>query len=129
MAERVKEDLIDIKQFEQMVKMQMTDEELQEFFGVNSGQLYKWVKKVYKVKSPLVQIKKLRAQGKRVFLAMQWKLAEKNPAVAIWLGKNYFGQTDESESSSKAEIEDLTPLAELLRPSPSGDSNDENTND
>ena len=126
MAEHVKEDLIDIKQFEQMVKMQMTDEELEQFFGVTSGQLYKWVKKVYKVKSPLTQIKKLRMQGKRLFLSMQWKLAEKNPTVAIWLGKNYFGQTDESESGNKAEIEDLTPLAELLS---MGDSKDGNSND
>ena len=121
-----KEDKIDKQKFEAMVRMQMTDEELYQFFGVSSGTLYKWVKKTYHVKSPLTQIKKLRVEGKVAFLSQQFNLSKTNTAIAIWLGKNYFGQTDETESGNKAEIEDLTPLAELLK---MGDKKDGESND
>lgn len=121
----IKKDLIDKAKFESMVRMQLTDEELYQFFGVSSGQLYKWVKATYKVKSPLTQIKKLRMEGKVAFLAQQFNLAKNNAAIAIWIGKNYFGQTDETESGNKAEIEDLTPLADLIRmEKKDGNSND-----
>lgn len=119
-------DKIDKQKFEAMVRMQMSDEELYQFFGVSSGDLYKWVKKTYKVRSPLTQIKRLRMEGKVAFLSQQFNLSKTNPAVAIWLGKNYFGQTDETESGNKAEIEDLTPLADLIR---MGDKKDGNSND
>lgn len=126
MAEHVKRDLIDKGKFEAMVRMQMTDEELEQFFGITSGQLYKWVKKTYHVKSPLTQIKKLRMEGKVAFLSRQFTLAKTNPTIAIWIGKNYFGQTDEAESGNKDEIEDLTPLADLLK---MGDGKDGDGND
>ena len=44
----------------------------------------------------------------------QFKLAEKSAAMAIFLGKNYLGQTDRFEQIV-TEVEDLTPLAEMLR--------------
>ena len=43
----------------------------------------------------------------------QLKLSEKSAAMAIFLGKNYLGQTDKYEQGVEL-IEDLTPLAELL---------------
>lgn len=43
----------------------------------------------------------------------QIKLSEKSAAMAIFLGKNYLGQTDKYEQVI-TEVEDLTPLADML---------------
>jgi hypothetical protein len=40
----------------------------------------------------------------------QFKLAEKNPTMAIWLGKQYLGQRDNIEVEHK----DLSKVEELL---------------
>lgn len=42
---------------------------------------------------------------------MQWKLAEKNNSMAIFLGKQYLGQKDVVESQNK----DISKLDELLK--------------
>jgi len=37
-----------------------------------------------------------RSFGKASLLRTQFKLAERNPTMAVWLGKQYLGQTDPS---------------------------------
>lgn len=44
---------------------------------------------------------------------MQWKLAEKSPAMAIFLGKNYLSQKDERDVEVRGNLK-LTTLAELM---------------
>ncbi len=39
-------------------------------------------------------------KGKMSLRRMQWKHAERNPAMAIFLGKNYLGQTDKQDISA-----------------------------
>ena len=51
----------------------------------------------------------------------QFKLSEKSASMAIWLGKQYLNQRDNTESMF-VEVEDITPLAELL-------NNDKDEND
>lgn len=41
-----------------------------------------------------------RAYGKASLLRTQFKLAERNPTMAIWLGKQYLDQTDPSAKRS-----------------------------
>lgn len=113
-------DLIDKTKFESLVRLGLTDEELIQFFMINSGQLYSWVKMSYNTNSPLVMIKKLRVEGKVDFMLKQRKLAEKNPAISIWLGKNYFNQNDEKEADTSADFEDLNPLINLLKDDDNG---------
>ena len=51
--------------------------------------------------------KKGRERGKASLRRMQWKLAEHNAAMAIWLGKQYLGQTDNApdpESNEKITV-------------------------
>ena len=115
MSKRVTEELIDKKKFEKYVKLGLSDEELQQFFMVNSGQFYQWVKVTYKTKKPLVLIKKMRVQGKIDFLTSQKTLAKKEPAVSIWVGKNYYAQTDKIEIEQQKDYEDLNPLVKLLQ--------------
>ena len=58
------------------------------------------------------------------FLAKQRKLGERNPAMAIWFGKNYYDQTDGKEEAEFHDFEDLSPLVELLKE----DTEDGNSN-
>ena len=64
---------IDQKQFENLCALQCTLEEMCSFFDVCSDTLEAWCKRVYR---------------------MQWRLAEKNASMAIWLGKQHLGQRD-----------------------------------
>jgi len=57
--------------------------------------------------------KKGQENGKVSLRRMQYRLAEKSPAMAIFLGKQYLGQRDKQESGD--EIISLTEYAELLR--------------
>ena len=45
--------------------------------------------------------KKLSAVGKSSLRRTQFKMAERNTAMAIWLGKQYLGQSDKQEWSTK----------------------------
>ena len=106
---------IDKAKFESLVHLGLSTEELIQFFMVNSSQLWSWIKQVYNTRTPLVVLKKMRVEGKIDFLAKQRKLAERNPAMAIWFGKNYYDQTDSKEEAEANDFEDLNPLVELLK--------------
>ena len=46
---------------------------------------------------------------------MKYKLAEKNTTMAIWLGKQYLGQTDKIENTNKNDINNqIQNIANLL---------------
>jgi hypothetical protein len=45
----------------------------------------------------------------------QLDLSKKSAAMAIFLGKNYLGQTDNAGDGFTNDIEDLTPLVEMLQ--------------
>ena len=115
---------IDKQKFEALVRLGLTTEELIEFFMVNSGMLWSWIKMVYQTRTPLVLLKKMRVEGKVEFLTKQRKLAEKNPAMSIWFGKNYYDQSDEREEQNVTDFEDLNPLIKLLKE----DDDDANSN-
>lgn len=121
---KVTPELIDKQKFEAVVHLGLTNEELIEFFMVNSAQLWHWIKLVYQTSRPLCVLKKMRVEGKIEFMAKQRKLAEKNPTISIWLGKNYYGQVDEKEAAGGPDFEDLNPLVRLLKDDDDGDSND-----
>ena len=54
--------------------------------------------------------KKGKENGKMSLRRNQWRLSEKNTAMAIWLGKQYLGQRDIIEN----QITELTKVEELL---------------
>ena len=112
---RVTTDLIDKQKFESLVRLGLSHEELIQFFMINSGQLWQWIKLTYNTRTPLVLLKKIRVEGKVDFLLKQRKLAEKNPSMSIWFGKNYYDQKDELQENESTDYEDLNPLVELLK--------------
>lgn len=117
-------DSINKHDFEKLVRLGLSNEELIEFFMINSSQLWSWIKQAYETRKPLVILKKIRVQGKIDFLNSQRLLAMKDHVVSIWVGKNYYNQTDQKEEEKQADYEDLNPLLELLKE----DDNDGNVN-
>ncbi len=84
---------IDKEQFEKLCGMQCTLKELMCFFDVSDKTLENWCKRTYDMNfSEVFKLK--REAGKISLRRAQFRLAEKSAAMAIFLGKNYLGQTD-----------------------------------
>ena len=84
---------IDKVQFEKLCALQCTEEEICGFLDVTDKTLEKWCQKEYKAHFSEVFIQK-RGVVKVSLRRSQWRLAEKNANMAIWLGKQYLGQKD-----------------------------------
>ena len=88
---------IDQKQFENLCKMQCTREEIIAWFDVSKDTLLRWCKENYGTDFETIYQQK-REGGKIVLRRYQLQQAEKNPTMAIWLGKQYLGQKDVIEN-------------------------------
>ena len=84
---------IDQKQFEALCGLQCTLLEICDALDVSDKTLDGWCKRTYGEPSSEVFAKK-RGKGKISLRRMQWRLAEKNASMAIWLGKQYLGQRE-----------------------------------
>ena len=84
---------IDQKQFENLCGLQCTLEEICDWFGVTDKTLNSWCKRTYSESFSEV-FRQKRSTGKISLRRSQWRLAEKNASMAIWLGKQYLGQKD-----------------------------------
>ncbi len=104
---------IDEKQFRGFCALQCTEEEIAGFFECSIDTINKWCKETYGETFTDV-FKRFSQAGKISLRRYQFKMAEKNPGMAIFLGKNWLGQTDKQETTV-LEVEDLSSLAEMLR--------------
>ena len=93
---------IDQRNFEELCKMQCTEMEIAGFFGCSDETLNKWCKKTYK-KTFEQCFAILRQGGKASLRRTQWRIAENNAAMAIFLGKNYLGQSDDPQKYQRDE--------------------------
>ena len=84
---------IDKEQFEKLCEMQCTLEEITGFFRVSDKTLEQWCRNTYDMNFSEV-FKQKRQAGKISLRRSQFQLAKKSAAMAIFLGKNYLGQTD-----------------------------------
>lgn len=87
---------IDERQFESLCTMQCTLEEIAGFFRCSEDTIERWCKRTYKIGFADV-FKQKRSGGKISLRRFQFKLAETNPTMAIWLGKQWLGQADKQE--------------------------------
>lgn len=101
---------IDQKQFENLCGLQCTLEEMCGWFGVCSDTLEAWCKRTYKAGFSEVFAQK-RGVGKISLRRAQFRLAQKNANMAIWLGKNYLGQRD---TPINQDAEALKKVREIL---------------
>ena len=99
------------EQFEELCKMQCTEEEICAVLNVSDETLNKWCKNTYG-KTFLEVFKEKRTGGKASLRRSQWKLAETNATLAIWLGKQYLGQRDEQSLNVNANVNALHGLSE-----------------
>lgn len=86
MAGRPKKE-IDYQAVEKLANIQCTQEEIASFLELSVRTLQRDEEfcRIYK---------KAQDNGKMSLRRMQYKLADKNPTMAIWLGKQYLGQRD-----------------------------------
>ena len=84
---------IDQAQFEKLCGIFCTRDDICDFFNVSKDTLIRWCKATYDDTFETVY-KKLSAKGRNSLRRFQFALAEKNAAMAIFLGKNYLEQTD-----------------------------------
>ena len=84
---------IDQKQFENLCALQCTLEEICGWFDVTDKTLDSWCKRTYHASFSEV-FRQKRGAGKISLRRSQWRLAEKNATMAIFLGKQFLGQRD-----------------------------------
>lgn len=90
---------IDQKAFENLCALQCTREEVCGFFDVSEKTLDNWCRDTYGMTfSPVFQQK--RGTGKISLRRNQFRLAENNATMAIWLGKQYLNQRDSQENAA-----------------------------
>ena len=103
--------------FEKLCALQCTQQEICDFFETDHKTLTKWCKRTYRKEYSQVY-KEKRSGGAISLRRMQFRLAEKSPAMAIFLGKNILGQSDypddRGEDAIKAANEQTLALADLL---------------
>jgi IS30 family transposase len=85
-------------EFEKLCKLQCTQQEIADWFDCSPDTIERWCLREYNEKFAEVFAKN-RGKGKISLRRMQWQLAEKSPAMAIFLGKNHLGQTDKVEQT------------------------------
>ena len=89
------------KVFEGLCSIMCTEKEICSFFETTDKTLNKWCKREYGM--GFSDIYKIKSQNGRISIRrLQFKSAEKgNPSMLIWLGKQYLGQSEETESKRK----------------------------
>lgn len=87
---------IDWKVFEELCHIQCTHEEIANVCKISRSALYERALKEYGEDFPTVY-KKFTDVGKMSLRRTQFKLSQKNTAMAIWLGKQYLDQKDHQE--------------------------------
>ncbi len=84
---------IDQKQFESLCGLQCTLAEIASFFQCSEDTVERWCKRTYEI-GFADAYKKHSAKGKMSLRRAQFRLAETNATMAIFLGKQYLGQKD-----------------------------------
>ena len=87
---------IDPKIFENLCYLQCTLNEIANVFDCSSDTIERWCLRTYKLKFAEA-FKKYSTGGKVSLRRYQFELAKRNTAMAIFLGKNYLGQTDKQD--------------------------------
>ena len=105
---------IDQNIFKNLCGIQCTKEEIAGVLDCSEDTIDRFCKKEYG-ESFAVVYKKHSAQGKMSLRRMQFKLAEKNASMAIWLGKQYLGQR---EPEAEIKVGNLDLFTSIMKETP-----------
>jgi DNA-directed RNA polymerase specialized sigma24 family protein len=111
---------IDRKQFEGLCGIMCTLEEIASVFGCSEDTIERWCKREYEETFAEVY-KKYSAKGRTSIRRWQFKHAQKNVTMAIWLGKQYLGQRDSFEYHDDEAISKLDEVLSAVK----AEANDE----
>lgn len=88
-----KQDTINQQTFENLCHIQCTEVEICSVLNVSDTTLSRWCKETYGMN--FEDIHRIKREGGKMSLRRkQWNMADNNPTMAIWLGKQYLGQRD-----------------------------------
>lgn len=105
---------LDKSQFEELCKIQCTQEEICAVLKADYKKVDAWCKKEYGCSFAEAQ-STYALDGKKSLRRAQFELAKNNPQMAIWLGKQVLGQKDVVEQDIKAVVNDThTQIIEKL---------------
>lgn len=101
-----------LKLIENLARIMCTDEEIASilgcsrdiFYNEDNAELYRQA------------VEKGKCQGKQSLRRMQYELAKKNATMAIWLGKQYLGQSDVGLVTGNGDdiLKTITSVAQLI---------------
>ena len=94
---------IDKKQFESLCGIQCTQQEMCAFFECCEDTLTAWCNRTYGKGFSEIFAEK-RGVGKISLRRAQWRMAQNNPTMAIFLGKNYLGQSNQDRDSTETDL-------------------------
>ena len=115
---------IDKKIFENLCGLQCTLEEIAGVFDCSVDTIERWCKREYGETFAEVY-KKHSAKGKTSLRRIQFKLAEKSAAMAIFLGKNYLGQKDSIIETDEQTLQAVgEALVKIKRAAEQADNNE-----
>ena len=100
--------------FEKLCGLQCTRDEICSWFGITDKTLNAWCNRTYGRSFSAVYAEK-RGAGKISLRRAQFKLAEKSATMAIWLGKQYLGQSDQPITNLVETSEEEDALSRSLR--------------
>lgn len=103
---------IDPEQFKKLCAIQCTLEEIASWFKCSEDTIERFSKREFGI-SFAEAYKTFSADGKISLRRIQFKMAEKNPSMAIWLGKQYLGQKERNENEVRISGIDQNVLDEL----------------
>lgn len=86
-------------------KIQCTTKETAAVLGVSEPSLFALFKRDKKARE---EFEKGQQQGRASLRRQQYKMAETNPTMSIWLGKQYLNQVDKHEIGRAGEFEELS---------------------
>ena len=87
---------IDKEQFKKLCSIQCTEEEIASWFKCSVDTIERFCKREFSM-SFAEAFKMWSADGKISLRRTQFRMAETNCSMAIWLGKQYLGQKDQQE--------------------------------
>lgn len=96
-------------QFESLCSIMCTREEVCAVLNVADSTLWMWCKETYGDSFEKVA-ERFRNVGKASLRRSQFALAEKNPTLSVWLGKQYLGQTDKIEETTIERVEIINDI-------------------
>ena len=117
---------IDKNNFESLCNLQCTLTEIAGFFKCSEDTIENWCKRTYEENFSDVY-KKYSQNGKISLRRYQFKMAEHNSSMAIWLGKQYLNQMDRTNINFSNEEESKKLMQQFLENFENGKS-EENKN-